>query len=132
MTQEQRAEARRLCSQAYSLLRQARELADSAQGWGVADLLGGGLISTMVKRDKMSSAQERIALVRPILRRLNELLGQSQPDGLDLQQPGSAATFFDYSDSFFAELFVQRHIGDMKRAIERAMERLRALEKQLS
>lgn len=133
MTQEERTEARRLCSQAYSLLRQALEQTDSARGWGIADMLGGGLVTTMVKRSKMNSAQETLARARPILRRLNELIGRMKDeDGLEFEQPGGFATFFDYSDDFFAELFVQSKIGDMKRGIERAMEKIHKLERELS
>ena len=132
MMNNDRTEARRLCVQARRLLEQALLQASSARNWGIADMFGGGLITTMVKRSRMNSAQENINRARPLLQRLSTLVGQLGLDNdLDDRRPGGFAAFFDYSDDFFAEIFTQSRIGDMRTSIETALSKLRALEKQL-
>ena len=132
MMNNDRTEARRLCAQARRLLEQALLQANSARGWGVADLLGGGLITTMVKRKRMNTAQDYIQQAKPLLQRLGTLVGQMGLDsGLEDRRPGGFAAFFDYSDDFFAEIFTQSRISDMRFSIETTLSKLRALEKQL-
>ena len=132
MTNNDRTEARRLCIEARRLLEQAYEQASSARGWGIVDMFGGGLITTVVKHNKMNGAQETINRARPLLKRLSALVGQIGLDsGLDDRRPGGVATFFDFSDDFFGELFVQSRIGDMRVNLEHAISKLRALERQL-
>ena len=132
MMNNDRTEARRLCVQARRLLEQALLQASSARNWGIADLFGGGLVTTMVKRSRMNSAQENINRARPLLQRLSTLVGQLGLDNdLDDRRPGGFAAFFDYSDDFFAEIFTQSRIGDMRTSIETALAKLRALERQL-
>ena len=132
MMNNDRTEARRLCAQARRLLEQALLQANSARGWGIADLLGGGLITTMVKRKRMNTAQDYIQQAKPLLQRLSALVGQMGLDsGLADRRPGGIASFFDYSDDFFAEIFTQSRISDMRFSIETTLSKLHALEKQL-
>lgn len=42
---------------ALSSLRSAQEKLNSAGNWGLFDMFGGGLFSTMIKRSKMDDAQ---------------------------------------------------------------------------
>ena len=59
MKQEVR-EARAAGIRALNSLRQAQRCLDSARGWGVLDILGGGLITNLVKHSKLSDAQRCI------------------------------------------------------------------------
>jgi len=132
MMNNDHTEARRLCAQARRLLEQALLQANSARSWGIADLFGGGLVTTMVKRKRMNTAQDYVEQARPLLRRLSTLVGQmGLGSGLADNRPGSFAAFFDYSDDFFAEMFTQSRIGDMRASIESTLSKLRALERQL-
>jgi len=45
-------------NQALRSLYAAREKLGSARNWGIYDMLGGGLISTMIKHSKMEDASE--------------------------------------------------------------------------
>ena len=55
-------------------LRQIQETLRSAKGWGIYDLLGGGLISGMMKRIRMEKAQQQIEELRGSLERFNSEL----------------------------------------------------------
>ena len=41
-------------------LRQAKSDLNSARGWGIYDLLGGGMISTLIKHSRMNHAEDNI------------------------------------------------------------------------
>lgn len=55
-------------------LRRIQETLRSAKGWGIYDLLGGGLISGMMKRIRMEKAQQQIEELRGSLERFNSKL----------------------------------------------------------
>ena len=59
-------------------LRQIQETLRSAKGWGIYDLLGGGLISGMIKRIRMEKAQQQIEELRGSLERFNSELKDVQ------------------------------------------------------
>ena len=59
-------------------LRRIQETLRSAKGWGIYDLLGGGLISGMMKRIRMEKAQQQIEELRGSLERFNSELKDVQ------------------------------------------------------
>ena len=59
-------------------LRRIQETLRSAKGWGIYDLLGGGLISGMMKRIRMEKAQQQIEELRGSLKRFNSELTDVQ------------------------------------------------------
>ena len=59
-------------------LRRIQETLRSAKGWGIYDLLGGGLISGMIKRIRMEKAQQQIEELRGSLERFNSELKDVQ------------------------------------------------------
>lgn len=59
-------------------LRRIQETLRSAKGWGIYDLLGGGLISGMMKRIRMEKAQQQIDELRGSLERFNSELKDVQ------------------------------------------------------
>ena len=57
--------------------RQARQVLDSlrsARGWGIYDLLGGGMLSGLMKHSRMDSAQQQLESLRQALERFNREL----------------------------------------------------------
>ena len=50
-------EAREAGLRALDSLEKARGALDSARGWGVFDMLGGGMLSTLVKHSKLDDAR---------------------------------------------------------------------------
>lgn len=63
---------------AQTRLRRIQETLRSAKGWGIYDLLGGGLISGMMKRIRMEKAQQQIEELRGSLKRFNSELKDVQ------------------------------------------------------
>ena len=54
--------------------RQAQQVLDSlrsARGWGIYDLLGGGMLSGLMKHSRMDRAQQQLESLRQALERFN-------------------------------------------------------------
>ncbi|MBR6220581.1 MAG: hypothetical protein IKQ80_08455 [Clostridia bacterium] len=121
MTEEVR-EARTAGIRALNSLRQAQRCLDSARGWGVLDILGGGLITNLVKHSKLSDAQRCVDQARydlDVFRR--ELADVNVPD---VQIDGflSFADFF--FDGFLADFMVQSRINESRARLEDACRRV--------
>lgn len=86
---------------------------DSAAGWGVYDMIGGGMISTMIKRDHMDQAQNKINHLQYDLKNFNrELQDVKSSLNIDLQI-GNFLGFADwFFDGFFVDMMVQSKIND--------------------
>lgn len=90
----------------------AREALQSAKNWGTWDMLGGGLLSTMAKRENMSEAQSYISdmqkWIRSFARELSDVDDYINAD-LDI---GDFLGFADYFfDGFFVDWAVQSKIN---------------------
>ena len=103
---------------AETALSQVLDSLDSARDWGVWDMVGGGMISTMMKH-------ERIGDVRDGLRQVQRALSDFRTELADvgnIQVPdveiGSFATFADYFfDNIFVDWYVQSNIHDAQNGV---------------
>ena len=59
---------------AHAQAQQALSTLRSAKGWGVYDLIGGGLLSGLIKHSRMDKAEQEIAQLRRALDRFNREL----------------------------------------------------------
>lgn len=88
---------------------------DSARDWGVWDMVGGGMISTMVKHSKIDEARNEINNVQVLAKRFHRELqdiGQSISINIDIS---SFLTFADYFfDGIFVDWAVQSKINDAR------------------
>lgn len=103
---------------AESLNQVEAELA-SASNWGTWDMLGGGFIATMAKRQHMDRAQELVEQAQQALASFNRELGdvsQSIRETLDL------GAFMGFADFFFDNIFVDMAVQNR---IHQALERVR-------
>ncbi|QQE78895.1 hypothetical protein [Alicyclobacillus sp. SO9] len=98
---------------AKAALKDCLESLRKAQNWGTMDMLGGGTITTMIKRSHMDSAQSKMDNASYALSRLQrELqdLDENVSNPVDIHQGG----FMHFADYFFDGLFVdwavQNHI----------------------
>ncbi len=103
---------------AETCLSQVLDSLDSAEGWGVWDMLGGGLISTAIKHGHLDDAQDGL---RQVQRALSDFRTELADVG-DLQVPdisiGSFATFADYFfDGIFVDWYVQSNIHDAQNGV---------------
>ena len=110
---------------ALSSLRNAQEKLNSAGNWGLFDMFGGGLFSTIMKRSKMDDAQQLMEAAKSDLKRFQrELKDVNIP--LDLRmEVGSFLSFADFFfDGFVADYLVQSKISEAKEQVSDAIIRV--------
>ena len=110
---------------ALSSLRMAKEKLDSAGNWGLFDMFGGGLFSTMVKRSKMDDASGLMEAAKTDLKRFQkELSDVNIPMDLRMEV-GSFLSFADFFfDGFVADYLVQSKISEAKEQVSDAIIRV--------
>ena len=110
---------------ALSSLRMAQEKLNSAGNWGLFDMFGGGLFSTLIKRSKMDDASVLMETAKSDLKRFQkELKDVNIP--LDMRmEVGSFLSFADFFfDGFVADYLVQSKISDAKEQVSDAIIRV--------
>lgn len=100
---------------------------DSAESWGMWDMLGGGMISTAIKHGHMDDAQDGLREVQQALSDFRTELadvGNIQIPDLSI---GSFATFADYFfDGIFVDWYVQSNIHDAQRGVSEVQGKVQA------
>ena len=110
--------------QALSSLRTAKERLNSARMWGVADLLGGGFITGMVKHESIRSANQWIDSANNDLRRFARELRDVAEEGLYVET-GDLAAFLDiFFDNFISDFLMQNRINEARNQLDQVMERV--------
>lgn len=129
--QREKEEARLAGERALRSLYEARNALSSAGNWGLLDIFGGGLFSTVMKHSKLNTAQSALQRARYDLDVFNrELKDVSETIGnIEMSE---FLTFFDYMDSFIAEIMVQKRISDTKGAVERAIDQVERILRRLN
>ena len=117
---------------ALDCLYAAQRYLGSASGWGIVDMLGGGFLTTLIKRSKMSNAsyciQEAKAAMATFRRELADV-DQAMPLAID---EGDFWTFADFFfDGFFADVMVQSQISRARSQVEDAIDYVSGLRQQL-
>lgn len=128
MTQEVR-EARAAGIRALNSLRRAQGYLDSARNWGVFDILGGGMISSLVKHSKLSDAQRCIDQAQVDLDEFRRELADVNVPDVQIDGFLSFADFF--FDGFLADFMVQSKINESRARIEEACRRVEDVLRQL-
>ena len=125
-------EAIRAGDKALISLRLAQEKLSSAKNWGILDILGGGLITNMVKHSKINDASSYLREAKDSLRVFQREL-KDIPDLTALEiDIGSFLSFADFFfDGFIADYMVQTKISDAKDKINEAIIRVESLLREL-
>ena len=119
---------------ALSALTIAKDKLDQARGWGIFDLLGGGLISSLIKHNRMDDASYALEDAQRALERFHRELGDLNLSWVSSElTSGGFLTFADwFFDSFIADVIVQEKINraraevdDMIRRVNNVLARLR-------
>lgn len=132
MMRQEMKEAMDAGERALSSLRMAEDKLKSAGNWGLFDMFGGGLFSTIMKRSRMSEAQSCMESAKADLRRFQkELKDVDIP--LDLRmEVGSFLSFADFFfDGFVADYLVQTKISDAREQVSDAIFRVEQIMKDL-
>ncbi len=118
---------------ALDALRDAADSLDSAKRWGLVDILGGGLITSVVKHSRLGDANHALGIARQeIMAFSSELADVRELAGLNAKVSSVNAVFDIAFDNALADLLVQKDISDaadrVDEAIEKVEEALRRLE----
>lgn len=112
---------------AKRLLGQVQNDLDSARNWGTWDMLGGGLIATMAKYDRLDSAQSSIQAAQRALSDFRTELADVSRLQVPNIQIGEFATFADYFfDGIFSDWYVQSSIKTAQEGVSEVLTKLTA------
>jgi len=121
-------EALEAADYALDCLRKAESDLDSASSWGMFDILGGGLISTLIKHNDMDDAQAHMEEAKGALEKLSqELKDVDYQINLDF----TVSDFLSFADYFFdgliADLFVQDRIDEAEQQVKEAITKVESI-----
>ena len=117
-------EAIRAGERALDSLREAKEQLNSARNWGIYDMIGGGLISSMIKHSKIDRANEWMDQANRDLRCFAKELRDVDSDDLQIDT-GSLVSMLDiFCDNFFSDIMVQKKINDSRARIDALSDRI--------
>lgn len=123
--EKERMEAIAAGNRALQSLRAAKSNLDSAKNWGIWDMLGGGFISSMVKRSKMDNAKQDMEQAKKDLKSFSkELQDVSRVINLNIET-GGFLSFADYFfDGFVVDWMVQDQINNARVQVNEAIEKV--------
>lgn len=135
MTKDRATEIREAIDAADAALKHlgnAADMLDDAGRWGIVDMLGGGLITTLLKHRKISDAQDEIDEAKRALRIfVKELDDVDEATGLNVEL-GSGLQFADiFFDGVLADWIAQNKIDRAKQQVADAMHQVYAVRSQL-
>lgn len=113
---------------ALGSLRNAQKCLDSAKNWGIVDIFGGGLVSSLVKHSKMDDAAGYLEEAKNDVQRFQREL-QDVSVSMDLRMEiGSFLSFADiFFDNPFVDVMVQSRIGEARDQVDEAIARVESL-----
>ena len=135
MTKDRATEIREAIDAADAALKHlgnAADMLDGAGRWGIVDMLGGGLVTTLLKHRKISDAQDEIDEAKRALRIfVKELDDVDEATGLNVEL-GSGLQFADiFFDGVLADWIAQNKIDRAKQQVADAMRQVYAVRSQL-
>lgn len=103
-----------------------------ARNFGIADVLGGGLIISALKRSRIENARREIELANISIHRMMEKLGQHPRDDEVYFDPDGVLGIADFAfDSFVSDLSVQSEINDARREVDATIDKLYRIRERL-
>lgn len=106
--QKEIGEAKMAGEAALARLDSAMESLRKAEGWGTYDMLGGGLIASMVKHDHIDAATQSVSWAQTELNRFRAELADVNISGDIVIQVGDFTRFADFFfDGLIADWYVQ-------------------------
>ena len=115
-------------------LNEAKKAFDSAANWGVFDMVGGGLLATMAKHNKINEGKKILNSVSNSLKDFNrELKDVDQSKFINMNiDLSDFLTFADYFfDGIFADFTVQSRINNVKTKITRGIKEIQRINQKL-
>lgn len=122
---KERREAIEAGIRARNSLKNALDALNSAKGWGIYDMLGGGFISTLIKHSKMDKATDYIEEAKANLRAFSRELGDMEEyTNVNV----STGDFWGFADWFFdgllSDWMMQNRINEARRQVQQALNKV--------
>lgn len=106
---------------ALDALAEAADSLDSAKRWGIVDILGGGLITSVIKHSRLGDANHALADAREEIRAFTREISDVRDLHLLNAEVGGLNAFFDIAmDNTLVDLLVQKDISDAEDRVEEA------------
>ena len=111
-------------------LQSARKYLGSAGNWGIVDILGGGMISGLLKHSKMNDAEREIQAAKYSLQKFSkELRDVSGYSSIHIDE---FLTFADFVfDGFLMDVVVQSKISEAQHQCDTAISQVTAIRREL-
>lgn len=107
-------EAKKQAEDVLYLIDLAFDKLKSARSWGVFDILSGGFLSSMLKRNRMKEINNLLDEIEVALNLLSEELEDDQIQFTSAFNVDATSEFFDiWFDNIFTDLAVQNNIKEM-------------------
>ena len=122
------AEAVNAANDALYHLTNAEEVLNKARNWGIADIMGGGLIITAVKRQRMKEASYELSNAKKAMNQLNrELLYLDGWATMDVQMDDFLEVADYLFDNFFTDMMSQSRINNARNQVRNAIEQVEGI-----
>lgn len=109
--------------EALEALEDAADSLDSAKRWGIVDILGGGLITNVIKHSRLGDANHALADARVALARFSAELDDVRGVAGLTAEVNRWNAFFDIAcDNWLADIFVQKEMSDAADRVDEAIE----------
>ena len=122
-----------LTDQLITCLDDAERQLSSARNWGFLDILGGGLITDLIKHSKLQNAKNSMEHVNYIMQQLQQVLGSISIPGDYRMQIGGFATFADFFfDSGIVDVYMTAKIMNSLSEVRKLKEKCYELKRRLN
>ena len=112
-------------NRALDSLRNAKACLDSARNWGIFDMLGGGLLSSLIKRSKVGDAQGLMHRAKEDLRIFaRELEDVQMSDQLEIEINDFIGFADLLWDNFLIDWMMQDRINNARRQLDEVIGRV--------
>lgn len=113
------AEARRACEIALSKVREIQAKLKNTQNWGIFDMLAGGFLTSVVKRQKMSDINASLESLRYLVTQAQKELSDVDMTFVsNLSDTGLDFTFDVFFDNIFTDWMVQDDLRKLSGQLE--------------
>ena len=112
-------------NRALGSLKSAKACLDSARNWGIFDMLGGGLLSGLMKRSKINDAQNLMDRAKQDLQRFTRELGDVHMSGQLNVEINDFIGFADLLwDNFLVDWMMQDRINHARSQVNEVIGRV--------
>lgn len=119
-------------NRALASLRKARACLNSAKNWGIVDMLGGGFLSSLMKRSKINHAQGLMDKARRDLQVFSRELGDVHMTGKLDVEINDFIGFADLLwDNFLVDWMMQDRIRNARMQLDEVIGRVEQIVKRL-